>query len=141
MGFATAENIKYILIDPQQTAQTYGQVLNTAYLRMFTAVPGHGTFAVIMGYFAGKAKMNPAKSFRLLLTGLLGAILFHGTYDFLLFIKQYSFIGQQLSDVMLFAGAMVSFIIALVLSRKLIIRDRVISKQMFKEHKIPPPNA
>ena len=139
MGFATAENIKLVLIDPQHTEATYQQVLNLAYMRMITAVPAHGTFAVIMGYFIGKAKMNPAKSFMLMLTGLLAAILFHGTYDFLLFIKQYSFAGQDMSDKMLFAGAIASFLVALLLSRRLIIQDRRISRQMFKNNN--PPNA
>jgi RsiW-degrading membrane proteinase PrsW (M82 family) len=135
MGFATAENIKYILIDPQSLHLAYNQVLNNGFMRMFTAVPAHATFAVIMGYFVGKAKLNPQKSVILMLTGLAGAILFHGTYDFLLFIKGYSFIGENLSEALLFAGAMLSFIIGLILSRKLILSDRRFSREMFKEKK------
>lgn len=128
MGFATAENIKYILIDAEA-----GKQLQTGILRMFTAVPAHATFAVIMGYFVGKARFDSKNSFTLMLTGLLGAIFFHGTYDFFLFVNQYSFVGQQQGNELLAAGALVSFIVALVLSRKLIRRQRSISQQTFKD--------
>src|SRR5258706_4977673 len=56
MGFATAENIKYILIDAQP-----GTEYQLGILRMFTAVPAHATFAIVMGYFAGKAKFDSKK--------------------------------------------------------------------------------
>jgi RsiW-degrading membrane proteinase PrsW (M82 family) len=135
MGFATAENFKYLLIDPKDLHLAYEQVLNMGLLRMFTAVPGHATFAVIMGYFVGKAKLNPQNSIPLMLTGLAGAILFHGTYDFFLFIKGYAFVGENLSETLLFGGAMVSFIIGLILSRKLILKDKRFSRAMFKDKK------
>ena len=48
MGFATTENLYYVL--------NYGEA--TAILRMFTAVPAHALFAVLMGYFLGKAKFD-----------------------------------------------------------------------------------
>ena len=47
MGFATVENILYV---------SEGGI-GTAVLRMFTAVPAHATFAVLMGYYLGKAKL------------------------------------------------------------------------------------
>lgn len=133
MGFATAENIKY-LIDSKA-----GSELSLGLLRMFTAVPGHATFAIIMGYFAGKAKFDPKNSFRLLLTGLLVAIFFHGTYDFFLFLTQYSYVGQQEGNQFLAGGALVSFIVSIILCRKLIKRDRNISREMFKPKAPPPP--
>ena len=46
MGFATVENIGYVM--------QHG--MTTAFLRMFLSVPAHATFAIIMGYFVGKAK-------------------------------------------------------------------------------------
>jgi len=63
MGFATLENIGYVLTAPNG--------LQVGMLRMFTSVPGHATFAVIMGYYAGKAKFDFAKRKALLLKGIL----------------------------------------------------------------------
>ncbi|TYP98070.1 RsiW-degrading membrane proteinase PrsW (M82 family) [Tenacibaculum adriaticum] len=75
MGFATLENVLYVF--------QYGA--GTGIIRAFTAVPAHATFAILMGFFMGKAKFSKNK--RLFnLIGLLLAILFHGAYDFFLFI-------------------------------------------------------
>lgn len=76
MGFAAMENIFYVLEGG----------MSVAVLRAFTAIPAHATFAVIMGYFMGKAKFSNNKA-KWNLIGLLGAIIFHGTYDFFLFIN------------------------------------------------------
>jgi len=57
-----------------------------AALRMFTAVPMHAVFGVLMGYYVGMAKFQGGElqvSSRL--KGLGFAVLFHGAYDFLLF--------------------------------------------------------
>ena len=131
MGFATAENIKYV-IEHQQAA---GTGLQIGLYRMFTAVPAHATFAVVMGYFVGRAKLEPGKSFGLLITGLFAAVLFHGTYDFLLMLYQFSYVGQEIGEGLLFAGAIISLIVALILSRRLIRHHVVTSKQMFSEKK------
>ncbi len=74
MGFATAENIFYVIEGG----------LSTGLLRMFSAVPAHAAFAIIMGYFIGLAKFRKNR-FLYLLTGLLMAALAHGAYDFFLF--------------------------------------------------------
>jgi RsiW-degrading membrane proteinase PrsW (M82 family) len=74
MGFATAENIFYVIEGG----------LSTGLLRMFSAVPAHAAFAIIMGYFIGLAKFRNNR-FLYLLTGLLLAALAHGAYDFFLF--------------------------------------------------------
>ena len=124
MGFATVENLMYVVSS---------QDMKIAFMRMFLSVPAHATFAVVMGYYVGKAKFNSKNSFILMLTGILGAIFFHGTYDFFLFINEYSLVGQQAGNGLLAGGALVSFIIAIILSRKLIRRDRNISQQMFKD--------
>lgn len=76
MGFATLENILYSLQNG----------LGVALIRMFTSVPGHASFAVLMGYFAGMAKFK-VKNKYYALVGLLIATLFHGFYDFFLFIS------------------------------------------------------
>lgn len=100
MGFATLENVLYV----------YAYGLQTGILRAFTAVPAHATFAILMGYFMGKAKFSQNR-FLLNMTGLLVATLFHGAYDFFLFINWIPGITT---------GAFVSLIIGLLLSRKAI---------------------
>ena len=76
MGFATFENILY----------TMEGGLSTGILRMFTAVPGHAVFAILMGYFVGKAKFSSKKILYSCL-GLFTATFFHGIYDYFLFIS------------------------------------------------------
>ena len=122
MGFATVENIVYVL--------NYGY--STAFVRMFLSVPAHATFAVVMGYFIGKAKFDSANSFKHLFTGLLVAFLFHGTFDFFIFLQANESINEYASDTLLFAGAIVSFLIAIWLSRKHIRLHHQLSKELFK---------
>jgi len=86
MGFATAENILYVLRGG----------MNVALIRMFTAIPAHAAFAVFMGFYVGLAKFRK-HNFLLLLTGLLTAIIAHGLYDWLLF--QNNMPGLQLLAV------------------------------------------
>ncbi len=133
MGFATVENVKYVL----EYAQV-GRGMEVGIQRMFLSVPAHATFGVIMGYFVGKAKFTPQKSTLLMLLGIIGAIFFHGTYDFFLFLDSYSKVGQQTADGLLIGGAVISFIVAITLSRKLFRRHRLISQKMFKDKHTPP---
>ncbi len=105
MGFAATENIMYV----------YQSGLETAIIRAFTAVPAHATFGILMGYFIGKAKFSNNRVI-LNLTGLLLAALFHGTYDFFLFID---FIPG------IWVGAFISLFIGIVLARKAIIRHQI----------------
>ncbi len=100
MGFAALENVLYVF--------QYG--VATGVTRAFTAVPAHAVFGVLMGYFMGKAKFSKNK-FILNITGLLLATIFHGAYDFFLFI---SFIPG------VYIGAFVSLIIGVILSNKAI---------------------
>lgn len=81
MGFAIWENIQYV----------YRYGYNTGVARAFTAVPGHATFAIIMGCFLGKARKeanyaygydNHTKLYKRL--ALIIPMLVHGLYDFLL---------------------------------------------------------
>ena len=83
MGFATFENLLYV--------QAGG--LEVAILRMFTAVPAHAAFGVIMGYYVGLAKFDYANRNTLLLKGLLWAVLLHGAYDFFLMLNSYAFLS------------------------------------------------
>lgn len=103
LGFATLENILYVMSGGYEVALS----------RMFTAVPAHASFAVIMGYYAGKAKFQHDKRKRavLFLKGLLAATLFHGAYDFFLFI-------DNIPNI--FIGAFVSLVTVVYLSSKAI---------------------
>jgi RsiW-degrading membrane proteinase PrsW (M82 family) len=100
MGFATFENILYVVEGG----------LGTALMRMFTAVPAHATFAILMGYYLGKAKFEHRKSFYAL-HALGVATLFHGAYDYCLFI---SFVPG------IVFGALASLVVGIWLSRKAI---------------------
>ena len=51
--------------------------------RMFTAVPAHAVFAIIMGYYLGVEKFKKKPYFGLI--GLLIASILHGLFDFCLF--------------------------------------------------------
>ncbi len=104
MGFAATENIFYVLEGGYQTA----------ILRAFTAVPAHATFGILMGYFMGKAKFSSNK-LMLNIRGLLLAIIFHGAYDFFLFMN---FIPG------IWVGAFISLFIGILLSRKAIKRHQ-----------------
>src|SRR5260221_2419720 len=102
LGFAGFENILYVMNSDNGIA--------TGILRMFTAVPAHATFAVLMGYFLGRAKHEPGKSY-FAWYGLGAATLFHGAYDYFWFI---SFVPG------LWTGAIASLVTGIVLSRKAI---------------------
>lgn len=122
MGFATIENINYVF--------THGY--STAFTRMFLSVPAHATFAVVMGYFVGLAKFDKKRSFGLMFFGLLAAVFFHGTFDFFLFLQINEKINEYVSDSLLFGGAIASYIIAIILSRKHIRHHQMLSKNLFK---------
>ena len=100
MGFATLENVLYV----------FQHGMSTGITRAFTAVPAHATFAILMGYFMGKAKFSKNRIV-LNFMGLFFATLFHGAYDFFLFIN---FIPGM------WIGAIFSLIIGIFLSRKAI---------------------
>ncbi|MCC7521534.1 MAG: PrsW family intramembrane metalloprotease [Flavobacteriaceae bacterium] len=75
LGFAMIENLFYVF--------EYG--MGTAFIRAILAVPGHGFFAVFMGYFMSKARFGTTVSRRsYLMLSLLIPIALHGTYDFLI---------------------------------------------------------
>jgi RsiW-degrading membrane proteinase PrsW (M82 family) len=102
LGFAGLENILYVMNSENGIA--------TGIMRMFTAVPAHATFAVLMGYFMGIAKCEKGKA-HYVWYGLGAATLFHGAYDYFWFI---SYIPG------LWAGAITSLVIGIFFSRKAI---------------------
>ncbi len=104
LGFAATENIAYVVQGGYEVAL----------LRAFTAVPAHATFGIMMGYYMGKAKFSVRRR-QLNLLGLFLATLFHGAYDFFLFVD---FIPG------VWIGAFVSLIIGIILSKKAIKRHQ-----------------
>ena len=121
MGFATLENILYV--------QKFG--MQTGLLRMFLSVPAHATFGVLMGYYAGKAKFDKSDSNRLLFLGLFWAVLFHGLFDFFLFLQGNPYVKDYISDLLLFISAVISFAVAIRLSLKHIKKHRILSQQTY----------
>ncbi|MCS7000747.1 MAG: PrsW family glutamic-type intramembrane protease [Bacteroidota bacterium] len=78
MGFATLENVVYVFSSDNDMQ------VAVALLRMITAVPAHGTDAVVMGYFLGLAKFTSHR-WRYQVVGVGAAVLLHGLYDGFLF--------------------------------------------------------
>lgn len=116
MGFATLENIGYV----------FQHGFGTGVLRMFLSVPAHATFGVLMGYHIGLAKFDTANKRKHLMLAIFWPVLFHGTFDFFLFLPRNNWNGW-----LLFGGAVVSFIVAVRLSLKLIRRKQEMSKTHF----------
>lgn len=101
MGFATVENIMYVMDSGMQTAL----------LRMVTAVPAHATFGIVMGYYLGLKKFD-TKNLNYGLKALAYATLLHGAYDFFLFINYCP--GMAI-------GAVLSLRYGIIFSRKAIL--------------------
>jgi len=99
MGFATAENLTFVL---QGSA-------SLALMRMLSAVPAHFVFAVIMGYYLGKAKSNKKAQLIFILLSILIPISIHALYDYFLFID---FIQG------IWIGGIVTLVIALYIAKK-----------------------
>ena len=87
MGFATLENIFYV----------YQFGMATGWVRMFMALPAHATFAVLLGYFMGKAKFDPTRELKLMGAGIFWAVFFHGSYDFFLFLQESTMVVKKTS--------------------------------------------
>jgi protease PrsW len=123
VGFATLENIGYV----------YQHGLGTAILRMFLSVPAHGAFGVLMGYYIGLAKFNKTNSLWLMLKGVLLAVIFHGAFDFFLFLQESKLVTQYVSSGLLVAGAIVSYYIAIRFSLRSIRLHRELSRLEYEQ--------
>jgi RsiW-degrading membrane proteinase PrsW (M82 family) len=93
MGFAMAENLIYV--------QQFGW--SDTWGRAFTAVPAHGVYAIVLGYFAGFAKFRPQQKWTLLGIGFLYTVVLHGFYNLFL-IQQESEWLMLISIVLLYAS-------------------------------------
>ncbi|MGX5817395.1 PrsW family intramembrane metalloprotease [Chitinophaga lutea] len=110
MGFATTENIAYVM--------QFG--IGTGLVRMFISVPAHAAFAVLMGYYVGLAKFIPQHRGTLLMTGLFWAAAFHGAFDFFLLVGD---------NVFLVFASILCLYIAVRLSIRAIRQHREISRR------------
>jgi len=107
MGFACLENIFYV----------FEHGVKVGFIRAFTAVPAHAIFGILMGYFMGIAKFSN-KKFKQNIFGLLIATIFHGSYDFFLFIDfipNVSFL------------AIIPLLLGLLLSKRIISYNKLIN--------------
>ena len=107
MGFAAVENIMYVIQGG----------MDVALLRAFTAIPAHASFGILMGYYMGKAKFSNNR-IKWNLIGLALAVLFHGAYDFFLFIGFIPGIS---------IGAFISLLVGIILSKRAIRAHQEIS--------------
>lgn len=101
LGFATVENVAYVLREP-------GMELTVAIFRMFTAIPLHAVCGIILGYYVGLAKFNISKQNLLFFKGLFFATLVHAIYNYFIFL------GYG------FGISIISLIIAVIFSKKAI---------------------
>lgn len=125
MGFATVENILYVTQNG----------LGTALVRMFLSVPAHAAFGVLMGYYVGLAKFNKERAIPLMRKGIFLAVLFHGFFDFFLFLQNNSFAKQYVSEGLLILGALVSYYLAIRLSMRSIRLHQELSRLDYEHRK------
>jgi protease PrsW len=83
---------------------------------MFTAVPAHAVFGIMMGYFLGRAKFIHIRHLWYMVLSLATATAFHGAYDYFLFIA-------EIKDVYagIWIGSAIALVTGFVLSRKAIL--------------------
>lgn len=76
LGFAMLENVLYVIAEG----------FAVGIIRALLSVPGHAMFSGVMGYYIGKAKVSdtPWGARALLWKGLGFAILYHGSFNFIL---------------------------------------------------------
>lgn len=111
LGFAAFENVGYVL----------GNGIGTGILRMFTSVPGHMCFAVLMGFFYSKAKYaqvmgKKGKSVLFSWLAFLVPSFVHGAYDAVLFVGQvsdYDFV--QLICVLLWIAILIALFVTCII--------------------------
>lgn len=83
LGFATIENIVYLMYEDSSTAIQLGMI------RAVISIPAHMMFAITMGYYISKYKYSGSKNKKrkYLSFSLLFPILLHGVFDFILMIE------------------------------------------------------
>ena len=100
LGFALVENILYVLEGG----------MSVAISRAVLAVPGHGFFAVIMGYYFSLAKFHHKQNRTFLLVkAILFPAIVHGAYDFCLM-----YISHKNSNALISLLLLVAFTIVVI---------------------------
>jgi RsiW-degrading membrane proteinase PrsW (M82 family) len=79
LGFATVENIYYLIANGIEHAMT----------RALLPVSSHALFGVIMGYYFGKTKFTESNKAKWLLLSLFLPFILHGFYDFILLTQKH----------------------------------------------------
>ncbi|QHS22607.1 intramembrane metalloprotease PrsW [Virgibacillus sp. MSP4-1] len=74
LGFASLENLLYL----------FANGIEYALSRAVFPVSSHALFGAIMGYYMGRNKFYPVKSYRMITVALFIPSVLHGIYDFLL---------------------------------------------------------
>ncbi len=124
MGFATLENIGYVL--------NYG--FTTGIIRMFLSVPSHGAFAVLIGYHTGLAKFNKPNAIKHMVKGFLLAAFFHGAFDFFLLLQNSTQAKKYVSNWPLIACALVAWFVAIRMSIHSIRLHEALSKEQHQKN-------
>jgi protease PrsW len=78
LGFATAENIFYLVANGVEHAIT----------RALLPVSSHALFGVIMGFYIGKAKFTPGSKHKWIFLSLVVPFGLHGFYDYILISQE-----------------------------------------------------
>lgn len=76
LGFASLENVFYLIANG----------LETAIGRALLPVSSHALFGVLMGYYMGRAKVEPQQRVKHLTLSLFFPIILHSVYDSILFV-------------------------------------------------------
>lgn len=87
LGFATLENLGYVI--GAYFKLGIGYMVKIGIGRALFSVPGHCCFAVIMGYYFGKAKFARKKRLRSIYRtkAFFYPVIAHGLFDFLILIR------------------------------------------------------
>jgi len=100
MGFALVENLMYV----------FKGGLNVALMRAVLAVPGHGFFAIAMGYYFSLAKFHDGtKKTEFIAKCLLVPAVLHGLYDFALM-----YAGNSADNPLLAFALIIAFTIIVI---------------------------
>ncbi|ADU30106.1 glutamic-type intramembrane protease PrsW [Evansella cellulosilytica] len=79
LGFASAENILYLLSNG----------LETAFFRAIFPVSSHALFGVVMGYYLGRAKFTHNSNFMYLFFSFCYPFLLHGLYNYIILTQNH----------------------------------------------------
>lgn len=122
LGYATMENVLYTFALPADPLMLF--------MRALLPVSGHALFAVVMGYYFGKAKFGSQPRRKLLVFAYIIPVFIHGTFDYI----QLSF--DSLWTLMIFPFIAALWICAMILVRKSL--DKSPFRYVFKDEMVNP---